>query len=221
MENSVAFITCVNDEETYKESLLYIDRLIIPKGFTIEKIAIRDAKSITSGYNEAMKKCKSKYKVYLHQDTFIINQNFINDMLKIFSDKNVGMFGAVGSIDVPENAVWWESQRIYGSICDNVGLIMSEKNHNYMDYDINEEYKKVEAIDGLIMVTQYDVKWREDIFDGWHFYDVSQSAEFVRNGYDVVVPKQESSWYIHDCGYIELGDDYQKYRLRFIEEYKK
>lgn len=43
-------------------------------------------------------------------------------------------------------------------------------------------YIKVSAIDGLFMATQYDIKWREDLLDGFHFYDVSQCFEFAQQG---------------------------------------
>ena len=42
---------------------------------------------------------------------------------------------------------------------------------------------EVKGIGGLIMITQYDIPWRDDIFDGWHFYDASQSIEFIRKGF--------------------------------------
>lgn len=41
-----------------------------------------------------------------------------------------------------------------------------------------EGIREVHAIDGMIMITQYDVEWRKDIFDGFDFYDISQSLEF-------------------------------------------
>ena len=31
---------------------------------------------------------------------------------------------------------------------------------------------EVEGVDGLLMATQYDIPWREDLFDGWDFYDL-------------------------------------------------
>ncbi|NRU88044.1 hypothetical protein DFH41_002631 [Clostridium beijerinckii] len=70
-ENKIAFITCVNDETLYEKSLSYINKLQIPMGIEIEIIAIRNAKSMTSAYNEAIQKSDSKYKVYLHQDVYI------------------------------------------------------------------------------------------------------------------------------------------------------
>lgn len=217
MENSIAFIICGNNEEMYNESLLYIDNLIVPDGFEIEKIVVKDAKSITSAYNEAMKKSISKYKVYLHQDTFIINRNFINDMLNIFSRKNIGMFGAIGCCNLPQNAIWWESLNKYGMVYENSSVIM--KKLAFYEAKTTEDFAVVESIDGFIMVTQYDVEWREDIFDGWHFYDASQCTEFRKKGYDVVVPKQDTPWFVHDCGIINVSNGYDEYRHKFIEEY--
>ena len=71
----------------------------------------------------------------------------------------------------------------------------------------------------MIMITQYDIKWREDIFDGFDFYDVSQSAEFQMKGYKIGVPHQKSVWCSHVCGYSKLTN-YEKYRKKFCDEYK-
>lgn len=83
-ENKIAFITCVDDEASYERSLSYVNKLPVPSGIEIEIIAIRNAKSIASAYNEAIQKSDSKYKVYLHQDVYIQNSNFINEILNIF-----------------------------------------------------------------------------------------------------------------------------------------
>lgn len=67
-------------------------------------------------------------------------------------------------------------------------------------------------------MTQYDISWREDIFDGWDFYDVSQSFEFKRAGYDIAVPYQKVPWVLHDCGFLNLKNYYSA-RDKFIKEY--
>ncbi len=56
------------------------------------------------------------------------------------------------------------------------------------------------------MATQYDILWREDIFDKWDFYDASQCMEFIKRGYRIVVPKQVKPWCVHDCGILNLKD---------------
>ncbi len=70
----VSFITCVNNNKEYRTSLHYIHSLMIPYGFEIETIAIKNAISLTSGYNRAMNRSDAKYKVYLHQDTCILHR---------------------------------------------------------------------------------------------------------------------------------------------------
>lgn len=217
-ENKIAFITCIDDEGLYEKSLSYIQRLQIPEAMEIEIIGIRNAKSMASGYNEAMQRSNSKYKVYLHQDVYIKNINFINDILNIFkSDEKVGVIGMVGTKIIPTSAIWWEDPLSVGKVFDNHMGIMGPFNLN----EVDPPYTEVKGIDGLIMITQYDLPWRDDIFDGWHFYDLSQSTEFIKKGFKVVVPSQNSAWCIHDCGFINTQNGYEKYRNKFLDNYSQ
>lgn len=63
---------------------------------------------------------------------------------------------------------------------------MKESDAKYKIYLHQDENRHrvvdVTAIDGMFMATQYDISWREDLFDGWDFYDISQSCEFTRGG---------------------------------------
>ncbi len=68
------------------------------------------------------------------------------------------------------------------------------------------------------MATQQDIRWREDIFDRWHFYDISQCMEFKRAGYKVVVPWQKEAWCYHDNRDPELTTYYEAYET-FLHEY--
>jgi len=83
-DKKVCFIICSNNELYLKECLFWINRLQIPEGYVTEQIVITDAKSMTEGYNRAMLRSDAKYKVYLHQDTFIVNPDFVPDMLAVF-----------------------------------------------------------------------------------------------------------------------------------------
>ena len=72
-----AFIICVNEEYIFKECELYINQLNIPYGYTVEIVPVKDVKSLAQGYNRGMASTDAKYKIYMHQDVFIINPNFL------------------------------------------------------------------------------------------------------------------------------------------------
>ena len=213
----ICFITCVNNDEWYQEALLYLKNLRLPEGIKAEYIAVHDAKSMAAGYNEAMRRSKARYKVYLHQDTFIVNHNFVGDLLNIFSDDRIGALGVIGCGSLPKSGVWWDGLRTFGRVlhaCEAESVVDSRC------MEPEGAYVEVEAVDGLLIATQYDIPWREDIFDGWHFYDVSQCREFARKGYKVVVPNQKKDfWCIHCPKEKPLSPEYKKYQRAFLHEY--
>ena len=49
----------------YGEAFSYLQKLIIPEGFEMECLAVREADSMASGYNEAMHSSDAKYKICL------------------------------------------------------------------------------------------------------------------------------------------------------------
>lgn len=79
-QNKFAFIICTNDTLLLEECLHYINHLIIPDGFEVDILTIPDAVSMTRGYSEAMQSSDARYKIYMHQDVFILNKY----MLTIF-----------------------------------------------------------------------------------------------------------------------------------------
>lgn len=106
-----AFIICSNNSIMLNECIFYIHQLIIPKNYDIEILTVENASSITSAYNEAMVSCNAKYKIYMHQDVFILNRNFLNDALSIFlSDPKIGLLGMVGYTKISPDGIMWHIQ---------------------------------------------------------------------------------------------------------------
>lgn len=220
-ENKFAFIVCTNNTFFMDECRYYLDRLIVPDGYDVDIVEITEAKSMTAGNNEGMNYSDAKYKIYMHQDVLIVNRNFLKDILDIFTqNSDVGMIGMVGTPYLCKDGTMWRGIRFGGFYrLDNYtknGLV-----RHFLP--INSGIMDVEAIDGLLMATQYDIPWREDVFHKWDFYDVSQSFEMKRAGYRVVVPGQPKDWYLHDCGVINLSnyDDERKLFLNTYEEMSK
>ena len=211
-ENKICFIICANNDLFYEECVRYIRWLEVPEGMEVELMEIREAASMAAGYNEGMNSSDAKYKVYMHQDVFIINRHFISDIVSLFQfDSSIGMIGMVGSRKIPEHCMMWNGSRV----------VRGPKRVSWNNYRYKREdgFWVVEGIDGLLMATQYDVPWREDLFDGWDFYDLSQSFEMRRRGYHIIVPVQNHIWFNHDDKTILSLWDYNKYRKIFMKEY--
>lgn len=212
-EKKIAFIMCSNDELYERECISYIEKLALPAGFEREVLTVKEAASMASGYNEAMQESDAKYKIYLHQDVFILHHNFINDILELFSNPQIGMVGMVGGMEVESIPVMWFGERVGKLYTHAVDTACSS-----VLGEVEGRYQEVQAVDGFLMATQYDLKWREDLFQGWDFYDVSQSMEFRRKGYQVVVPHMEEPWCIHDDGILNLDHYYEAMEI-FLKEY--
>ncbi len=214
----VQFIICSNKDEFFQIASNHIYLLRVPEEVNIQVLRVSGATSMTSGYNYAMRRSSAKYKIYMHQDVYIINPNFIFDLIGLFqSDRKLGLIGMVGAKHLPKNGIWWEAAQKYGRVIEN------RVTYRYLDFDgITDPVQYVDAVDGLLMATQYDLPWMEELFDGWHFYDSAQSLEFRRAGYKVGVVKQTDPWCIHDMGSGHTFDvsSYNKYRRIFVEKYK-
>lgn len=221
----IAFILCVNDDRYYRECCYYIDQLMVPEGYSVEVIPVYQAKSMTSGYQEGMRRTDAKYKIYIHQDVLCTNIYLLYDLIHIFAQNpDIGLVGVAGCIKMPDTGIWWhaENGKYYNLYQDSIAA--------YSAYDYKErkeeyncgEYQEVQALDGVFLATSRDVDWRADLFDGWHHYDVSQSMEFQRKGYKVIIAKPISTWILHNekCG-SGLGNDYRQSRIRFLKEYKE
>ncbi len=213
-ENKVCFIVCSNQLQYREECMMYLEQLIVPDGYEMEILIVEEAKSMTAGYNEGMNASDARYKVYLHQDTFIIEKQFIQNIIDVFkSDEKIGMLGMVGAEYLSKDGVMWHQNR-----CGNF-YRLEETEKSGIEI-LREGVKEVEVIDGFLMVTNRDIPWREDLFQKWDFYDVSQCLEFRKAGYKVVVPGQKTSWTIHDTVTVALWN-YEEERKKLVAAYSE
>lgn len=214
-EKKIAFIICTNSDIWYAECVQYLARLELPEGFEAEVMQIVGAKSMTAGYNEGMHGSDAKYKFYLHHDLFITNTNFLKKVIDIFvQHPEIGIMGLMGTNRiVPDACYWnhWDMGQVYA-----LDAMQPFKVCGQSIPDV--EVSKATALDGMLLMTQYDVEWREDIFHGWDFYDISQCFEFAKKGYGVAVLNEQNISCIHDCGFSKLAR-YDASREAFCKEY--
>lgn len=215
-DKKVCFIICCNQKVYFDECLLYLQQLHVPDGFSTDILTISDAPSMTKGYQAAMEESDAKYKIYMHQDVFILYPFFLDSLIQVFqSDQRIGLAGMVGVPVFPDDYMMWTGERI-GNICNRN---TPPGDYQHYRYELIHGYSVVEAVDGFLMATSYDVPWRTDLLDGWDFYDVSQCFEFRRQGYQAVVPVQRLPWCLHDDGTILNLWNYDHYRRICMKEY--
>lgn len=211
----ITFIICVNNELYYDECVYYINRLLIPKGYSIDIVAIREADSMCAAYNAGMQSSDAKYKIYMHQDVMIREIHFLEYIIELFKqNENVGMIGMIGGTQMPKTGVTYRAWNVGMLDCRDPDMAYFMAGAK----DMPKTDTIVEAIDGLLMATQYDIPWREDLFTHFDFYDVSQSFEMRKAGYQILVPYQEIPWVIHDSGFAKLTY-YDEERRKCLKEY--
>lgn len=212
--HKICFITCVNDAAKYNASVAYLQRLHVPPGMTVESLVVSEAESMTAGYQQAMESSDAKYKIYLHQDVWITDEDFLLRLVQEFRQHPAyGLAGVVGVRQMPANGIWWEGEKI--------GMIRDKLTGEFRDYVYPHDSRHSQpaaAVDGLLLATQYDVPWRTDLFTGWHFYDLSQAYEFRRLEFQTVVLPQSAPLCVHNRE-KPLVEGFESDRQKFLQEY--
>lgn len=117
-EKKFCFILCSNNEKFTEECLLYLSFLKIPAGYEAEVLTITDAESMASGYNQGMEASDARYKIYIHQDTFITEKRFLHKLLKVFEqDEKIGLVGMIGTEKLSKDGVMWHGERCGDFYC--------------------------------------------------------------------------------------------------------
>ncbi|MGN0161833.1 MAG: glycosyltransferase family protein [Lachnospiraceae bacterium] len=221
-EHKIAYILCVNDERYSKEIIEYLSYQILPEGYQMEILVVKNAKSMTMGYNFAMRHSNARYKIYIHQDTFIFDPYYTQNLIQILDEGGYQMLGVAGAEYLPENGVWWDCEPYAKKMCLYQDMVISILQSTTIK---EETCTEVECLDGVLLATNRDLVWREDLFNHFHFYDISQSEEFRRKGYRIAVyNNRENVGVLHETSVNKSEGSKQAYedaRIQFLKEYKK
>jgi tetratricopeptide (TPR) repeat protein len=217
--NKISFILCVNDSLYCNECIEYLKRLELPEGMHAEVLAVTNATGMAAGYNQAMNYSNATYKVYLHQDTFIIYKDAIIRMINEFrADESIGMMGIAGCINLDPEGYWWKGDAknkrmcIYQDAVLNILRSLSVVKHTGVE--------EAEAIDGIFIGTSKDVMWQQEVFDHWHYYDISQCFEFAKCHYKVCLINDDHIWVLHETTMRKDKEkNYEKYKDIFTKKY--
>jgi len=219
-ENKIAIIFCTHDEIMEQECLKYLQRLYVPEGMRAEILSVWNAKGMCYGYNRAMRETDAKYKIYLHHDSFLIKEDALRRTVELLnSEAGWKMLGIAGSTGMADDFAWAHSRvenlryNLYQDKVLETVLSQSAVKHG--------DVEDAEAIDGVFIATSEDLPWREDLFDGWHFYDISQAFEFRNAGYRTGLINDEMPWMLHEITAAKDPEEkYGVYGRIFQKEYR-
>ncbi len=202
---TIAFLTLVNNESQYDTCLRYIDALQVPPGYTVEKIAVLGATSMAEGYQRAMEASTARYKIYVHQDVYLVHRGLLLELVNLFRTyPRLGMVGVVGTTRMSGRGIWWVNNpfHCYGRVwvyAREGGFPMSlfgRRLHLQRFRPFAGDCLPAVAVDGLFLATQYDMAWANSL-GGFELYDQVQAVEFIKAGLEVGIARQETVWCIH------------------------
>ncbi|MDG0811182.1 glycosyltransferase [Cohnella rhizosphaerae] len=193
----ICFIVDVDNEEQKRKSLSAIQALAMPEDMELDIILVDVGAGAAPVYNEAMKASDAKYKVYVQRNARIVNPNFIVDAVALFrSHARLGLIGMAGADQLPASGSWQDAAHKYGKMYENRDGTMAPVVYGEVDAD----YRRVAAVDGLLMATQYDVPWQAEPCGGRQSCGPSQALAFMKAGYEAGVPSQAYPWCVREGG---------------------
>ena len=191
----------------------------IPYEFIIIDNSLND-KSIFQAYNLGVIRSRFPIICFMHDDIVYHSKGWGKEVVRYFSQKNVGMIGVGGTrflSSIPSS--WWAGGHKYfsskrGTICHNC-IDTNRNNTNESKYTtINPEgtsYTKVVLVDGLWFCIPKElfgkIRFDEERYGGFHFYDLDISMQVKELNYDIIcihnIKVEHISASKHDKKWIE------------------
>ena len=183
----ICIIIHVKNKDNMLNMKMWIKELIIPNGKKLEIMPINIFDNIVASYNWGMEHSDAKYKLYIQDNVQIIKREFLVDLINMFEQSDeYGIAGVIGCRRVTSNDEWWKNNLV-GAIAkrNTVGI----KKYLY-ERNINNPYE-VEALNGLVLMTQVDIPWEERNLNNCYDIGRSQCTKFWENGYKALVIPQD------------------------------
>jgi hypothetical protein len=182
-------------------------------GHAHEIILIRDAKSLSEGYNRGFAQSSGEILIFSHDDIEILSDDFAPRLLRHLNTHDV--VGVAGTtLLLGPTWITAGQPQIHGCITHRLPA-------SFLFECFGPPSAKVQAIDGVFMVARRKVleaiPFDEATFDGFHLYDLDFSYRVHLAGFSIAVP-----WdimIIHDSmGNFDAV--WQDYGRRFLAKHR-
>jgi len=193
-------------------------------------------KSLCAAYNEGVRRAKGDILVFMHEDASLETRDWGKVVEEKLQDKTIGLLGLCGTqYFFADNYEWVAADRPYlkGWIIHPQALIeralpdvkewAPENDFLMMKFDPTHVDADVVALDGVFLAARREVfdkvKWDDETFDNYHFYDMDISMQIRESGYRVV--STTDIFLIHYTGGVYFNETIKKYGQRFLEKWVK
>lgn len=185
MKDELCFAIYNTNPSEYSDNLIYINEQQSPENIQIECLSVEDAEDKYTAYNEIMMASDAKYKVYIESDTYIVNKNFVKDVIRIFQqDSTIGVIGILGAKSLPQ-----DEKKVYGKV-----IYDSLEHGAYVkEYFMPENvWENVDTIEDILIVTSCDIPWQGGCSQ--NNINKQHCQAIQKAGYKIVVARQEIPW---------------------------
>ncbi len=184
----ISIIICSRTAAISKELEANIDATI---GMVYEIIVIDNSAnkySIFEAYNIGVKKSSYPYLCFMHDDIMFHSNNWGLKVIDYFKDEQTGAIGVAGSPYAPQMpGSWWGgglvSQQLLVNDGDGLEPFTASASGN------TSAKNQVVLLDGIWICIRKSlfgkIKFDEELFKGYHFYDLDISLQIHSCGYKV------------------------------------
>jgi len=189
-----------------------------PKSVEIIPFENRGTHSLTEVYNELLERASNDIVVLCHDDIYFEKKGWGNKLIKHFNkNKDYGIVGVAGSLELPKSAKWWENPKKMRGIVNHEHN--GKKWESKYSSSLGNKIEETALVDGLFMAVhkkRIKTQFNEDV-KGFHMYDVSFCIENFIKGVKIGV--------IYDIRITHLSigqtnEEWENNRQNFSKKYE-
>ena len=208
-DHKILFVMNETGDEA-EQAIAYLRALQIPEGYAAEVVACEPGTSVAANYNAIQRASDARYKVYLDEGVTILQPDFLAGALRVLAaHPDIGLLGVMGTDQLLTNGVLYLAPHRWGQILVGNGKRISGE-------EIPGACRDAKVVGGGVLVTQQDVPWRQDLFQGTMFLSASASVEYQRQGWRTAVLRTEADGVLLRREVMEIDKRDQE---RFLDEY--
>ena len=185
---------------------------------------------IGAAYNDGVRKASGELLVFMHEDAGLSKSGWGNILVRKFDDSRTGVVGVVGAHNLLRDNLRWdmsgcvegriakgEPENLQSFLYDTQGIdVLREQ-----EWELRKVDTAVMVIDGLFFaIPKYlfnNVKFDEQTFDGFHFYDLDICMQVRKARKQVIVTTD--LLVAHFSADHDWDSDWEMYGDRFLEKW--